>query len=277
MTLRTLCLFLLAVTTVLSCDNDAADATSSSATDPIVATPDPEPAATSVAPTVLVPWVDQLNMRDEPSTSGKVVAKLPIRSELTVTGNESEKAETIVLRGVAYTDRWYEVMTTDDQKGWVFGGAVRNPDEIKGNAPLNDKQINFPIFGAYNLDKWDLIQPATTTAGGDAETVTTKYRDDRGQILTIEKTTVGEYGYTDRYVLESGQDYLKVRELTFTTNLGDPDGTHELTERVEDYLNSEVYVRSQQIDKHYMSLNAYPRMVRGEWQKKPLTGVPEEN
>ena len=265
-------LFVLLLPLAFACNNDRTTTKTEGITPESSDPQRPEEPTTSVAPTVLQPWVDQLNMRDKPSTSGKVIAKLPIRSELTVTGNESDREETIVLRGVAYTDRWYEVMTTDDQTGWVFGGAVRHPDEIKGNKEPNDQRIDFPIFGVYDLTKWELTQPTTTTTGGDATTETTIYKDDTGQRLTIEKTSVGEYGYSERYVVESGQDFVKVRELDFTVDL-DGNNQHELTETVDDYLNSKRYVRSQTINKHFMQLNARPRMARGAWTIEPLTGT----
>jgi hypothetical protein len=102
----------------------------------------------------LYTWVDRLNIRQTPALSGEVVANVAKNVGLEFTGEQAEKLETIVLRGVAYQDTWLKVITPDGKEGWVFGGAVRREGEPKGNGPITDTEFDFPIFGKYDLSEW---------------------------------------------------------------------------------------------------------------------------
>jgi len=86
---------------------------------------------------ILYTWVDGLNVRDQPSTKGNTVARVKPNEPLTFTGEQSPKAETIVLRGVAYHEPWLKITTADRKDGWVYGGAVKLKDQLKGNASLS--------------------------------------------------------------------------------------------------------------------------------------------
>lgn len=206
-------------------------------------------------------WVDRLNIRDAANTSGKRVAAATEQDVLEFTGKKTEKTETIVLRGVAYNEPWLKVRTNDGKEGWVFGGAVKREGEEKGNDPISDGQFFFPHFGRFDLSTWEKTS-SVDKSGGDAETDVSTYTKG-GRILEIEKTDVGEYGYTRRYkLMESSGKVLKARAFAFEGN-----GLNELKETVNIYTSNppKKYVRTQKLDKHYMQLGSRPVMVNGTW------------
>ena len=99
-------------------------------------------------------WVDKLNVRNKPTTKGKVISSVRSKDAMLFTGEISDDFETIVLRGVAYYEPWLRVKIPDGQTGWVFGGAVKQIDEEKGNNPISDTNFTFPYFGKYNMENW---------------------------------------------------------------------------------------------------------------------------
>lgn len=259
-------LTLLLAVTFTACNGDQSsgpeETTPSTATAPAAAPPKeaepPSPADDNIRYT----WVDQLNVRDQPNTNGKVVARVKPNEPLTPTGETSPEPETIVLRGVAYDEPWYRITTADGKNGWVFGGAIKAKDEIKGNAVRSPTRIDFPVFGEYDLTKWLKTKAAMTENGGDAEIKTSVYTSDN-QELTVTKISTGEYGYSRIYRLTDGSgNLLKERRFSFST---DP---NMITEEVVDHTDipAKRYTRMQKIDKHFMQLNDLPLMARGEWK-----------
>lgn len=221
--------------------------------------PKPGSAESFSAGDLLYPWVDQLNVRETPSTSAKKTGTARKGQPVTVSGEKTDKKETIVLRGVAYDDYWIKVTTSDKTEGWVFAAALRREGEYKGNEVISDTRFNFQAFGEYDLSQWQK-QAAEESAGGDAETTTTVYqKGDR--VLEITHTELGDYGYINSYKLMSDSgELLKERELTFEV---DPELL--LRETVTDHLAGQRYVRSQPMSQHFMQLNARPLMATGEW------------
>jgi hypothetical protein len=213
-------------------------------------------------------WVDQLNVRDLPSTKGKVVARVKPNEPLTLTGETSPKPETIVLRGVAYYEPWFRVTTADKKDGWVFGGAVKRTDESKGTPVTKAKEVSFPAFGYYDLTDWS-EDPKSMVEEGDAETTTQTFVSPEKLVLRIVSVNMGDYGYSHEYSLgDADGNLFKKRTFTFAADLGDM----VMTEEVEDYTDipAKRYIRSQEVDKHFMQLNALPQMASGEWRTERI-------
>jgi len=213
---------------------------------------------------ILTAWVDKLNIRTKPNTKAKVVTTVNKNELLTFSGEQSDKIETIVLRGVAYDEPWLKIQTEDAKEGWVFGGAVKPRLEKKGNAIIDEENFNFPKFGDFILKDWKK-QPTKELSEGDAETTISTYTIG-SQILEITKTDVGEYGYYRTYKLMNNfREMIKKRELSFMVDLDD----RTLTETVIYYKSNPMrrFTRSQKMEKHFMQLNALPMMVKGEWSE----------
>lgn len=264
MLLRLFIVFLFCAT-FFACAGEA----DSKTTVPPVETPDVPVPGTSgesdkpAADDQLYPWVNNVNVRDQPNTSGKRVARIPEGEALTWTGKTSAETETVVLRGAAYSEPWYEVKTKDGTIGWVHGGTVRRENEKKGNPIVSETKLMFPYFGRYDLTEWE-ARGDETTEEGDATTRTRIYYKD-GQTMTITETSVGEYGYQNEYVITDVEDRVILeRELAF-----DAVDDFTLTETVTNHLQNpaESYVRSQQLDVHPLQLGANPQLVNGEWKQ----------
>ena len=80
----------------------------------------PEPTVTK-----LYAWVDNLNLRSEPTTKSEIVAEIKEGTQLTFLNEKTEYTERINLRGQLYNEPWLKVKTPDGKEAWVFGGAVK--------------------------------------------------------------------------------------------------------------------------------------------------------
>lgn len=245
--------------------SDAPDAEMTLPTSPPVTEDTPPVSPTGTAPLTggdeLFPWVDGVNVRRSSSTDAKRVARVLEGEALTYTGNKSANKETIVLRGVAYKEPWYEVMTKDNVKGWIFGGAVRQKDEQKGNKPPSDTKLYFPYFGTYDLSEWTKKSDETTEEG-DATTRLAVYTSD-GKTMTITETSVGEYGYTNKHTITDPEGTMMLeRTFEFETT-----PNFRVVETVDNRIQepAERHVREQELDKHYIMLKDQPVMANGPW------------
>lgn len=97
-------------------------------------------------------WVDNLNLRDQPSTSAKVIATVQPKDALQLTGEFTGEWSTITLRGTTFSAPWIKVTTPDGKAGWVFEGAVqkasiRNAKVIGNLSATNDQSDKCPLVG----------------------------------------------------------------------------------------------------------------------------------
>ncbi len=214
-------------------------------------------------------WVDNINIRETFHIKGKVIGTYTSEDALEYTGITSNVKDLIVLRGVAYDENWLKVVTKDNKKGWVFGGAVKQEGDEKGNGIITQDVFDFPHFGSFDLTSWTDLGVVKSEAG-DAETSTFRYMKNN-QILEIEKTNVGEYGYYYTYRLMDAKNKLqKERKFGFTAGMGNNGTMMELSETVKDYDSKKQYERQQMLTKHFMQLNARPEMVNGVWKEIAL-------
>ena len=64
--------------------------------------------------------IDNLNVREEPSLTGKKIGKLKKRDEITLYEQSNSIDE---IDGEK--NPWYKVKVTENEYGWVYGGYVR--------------------------------------------------------------------------------------------------------------------------------------------------------
>ena len=229
----------------------------------------PAPAPTMAplaAGDLLYPWVDGVNVRERPSTTGKRVARVLENEAVTYAGEASKTEESVLLRGVEYREPWYKVTTRDDVTGWIFGGTVRREGEKKGNAAPSAIKLAYPYFGTYDLATWEQL-PNVANSGGDATSVIQTYRQD-GKEMTIDRTDLGDYGYTHTFTLRDPDgDVMLERNLRYST-----DGGRMLTETVVNRMGDTPveYSRSQKIQGAYYSFDDGPDRVNGAWTSRSL-------
>ena len=218
-------------------------------------------------------WVDKLNIRNQASIKGKVLTSVNSADALELTKAKSEKMQTIVLRGVAYQDYWYQVRTLDGQAGWVFGGAVKQKNEQKGNAVLTKEKFDFPYFGAFDLSEWKKLKDEDVGSEEVDGTLTTYQKG--GKRLEIEQWSMGEMGFGYRHVLvdtDASNPILKERSISFSPGF---DQANTITELVKDFTQNPPvqYSRVQEINVSLYDLKPFPLMVLGTWKEEM---VPEE-
>ncbi|MCI4667106.1 MAG: SH3 domain-containing protein [Bacteroidia bacterium] len=240
---------------VSSCGNTESEKDSPSKT---------EPKAANVSPNVVYPWVDKLNVRENPDTKAKVIATITSEDGLTLLGEVSKEKDLIVLRGVAYEENWVKVKMDDGKEGWVFGGTVKKKGEEKGNALITDSKFSFPYFGEFDLGEWEKTA-SKEDVGGDAEIAESTYKKG-DQSLVIAEHNLGEYGFTNYQTLKGADGkILKERRFSYATDIQ----PNEIEEEVIDFSQKPAvkYMRKQKVYSPFFSLNAWPVMARGIWTK----------
>jgi len=251
MLLRSLALFLLSAT-FLACGGES---TPKAPLDPVEVPPapplNPSEDEEIASGDQLYPWVNNVNVRDRPTTEGKRVARIPEGEPLTWTGEKS-----------GYP---YKVTTQDEIIGWVHGGTVKRAGEEKGNPPVSKTLIAFPYFGTYDLSEWEQM-PDVARSGGDATTVIQTYKKD-GQELTIERTDVGEYGYTHIYTLYDVEK-KKILEREFSLSHQDDGQETEtiLTESVTNNIESPSVTRVRKQNLGQGPIGGEPTRAIGDWR-----------
>ncbi len=216
-------------------------------------------------------WVDNLNLRDQAGTEGKVIATLKNGDALELTATKSQKMETLVIRGVAYPDYWYKARTADGKEGWVFGGAVKQENEPKGNDNITQENFDFPYFGKFDLSGWSKTEKVDISEDEESDRTLVSYNKG-DQIVKIEEWSMGEMGYGYRYLLQDGNEedlILKEREISFSPGFDQP---NTLTEIVKDFTQNppKQYLRTQEIDVSRYDLKPFPLMALGSWQEEML-------
>ena len=211
-------------------------------------------------------WVDNFNIRNEANADAEIVVEIQPKDVLMLTGNTSEKKESIVLRGALYEDYWVEVKTEAGKQGWVFAGAIKKENEKKGNAEITDTKFSFENFGDYDLSKLTLIS-TEDSSGGDAEGETLVYGippNDQldGPSLAITRTSLGEYGYSVTHQLR-GQNgrVIKTRNFNFSNDV------REISVEIIPGPNypKRIYSKVQKINVSSFGLKSKPILVLGEW------------
>lgn len=272
MTMNRLLLGLFSLFLLLAACGPAEQPATEEATPPVETFPAPAPAPAKEvqgplkAGDELETWVDRINIRESASTAAKVVARIPNGEPMKFTGEQSGKKDVILLRSVVYEEPWLQVTTKDGQEGWVFGGAVKRPDEQKGNQVITATNLDFPYFGRYDLSDWKALDTASES-GGDAESNTKRYQKG-AQIMSIRETDMGDYGYSYNYqLMDVEKRVLLERELSFQADMD-----MLLTETVTNHIESPAveYKRSENLSKHPAQLGGRPLLVSGEWMKSEL-------
>jgi len=82
-----------------------------------------EPAPPAI--TEIYAWVNELRMREEPTTNSPIVVTLKEGEPLDYAGEKSDFTEKISLRGTLFNEPWLKVSTKSGKEGWVFGGGVK--------------------------------------------------------------------------------------------------------------------------------------------------------
>lgn len=209
----------------------------------------------------LTAWVDLLNVRAEPNTSGKIVTSLRENASVIYTGERTDEVHTLELRGSSFEEPWLKIRTADGQEGWVFGGAVQRAGENKG---VQRSSMSIGELAKLEMSQWTQTNE-WISGGGDAENVTTIYK--KGDLtLSIQKTEVGEYGYSRTYDLYNKNYQLIKRRFV------DWSGDHpsfSLTETITDLESTPAKVssRSQAFNKHFFQLKPRPEAVKGDFQE----------
>ncbi|WP_034058320.1 SH3 domain-containing protein [Lacinutrix jangbogonensis] len=210
---------------------------------------------------LLFSWVDNLNIRSEPNSKSNAIAVVNKDDALTFTGETSDEKEIIVLRSLSYNEFWLKVVF-NNKEGWVFGGAVKYKDEIKGNDIIDDTHLNFQHFGTFNLKEWEKINKSEES-GGDYMGEFVSYKKGN-QILKVENSDLGDYGYGRKHQLFQGEKLLRERDFSFSAD----EGIMKLKETVKIYTSNppKQFSRNQNLDKHFGQLNALPMLVNGVWK-----------
>lgn len=212
----------------------------------------------------LIAWVDLLNVRAEPATNAKVVATLRENASVIFTGERSDELLKLDLRGQTFEEPWLKVITSNGEEGWIFGGAVKRQGEDKG---VKRSSMSIGELTQLQLQQWTK-ESEWKSGAGDAENVTTLYTKE-GLTLAVQKTEVGEYGYSRTYELFN-KDYQLIKKRTLSW---ESDPSFVLKEIVIDLETApaKTYTRSQVFQQHFFQLKPRPETVKGKLEEGTLS------
>ena len=74
--------------------------------------------------TPLYVTLENLNMRDKPSLSGKIVDRLKLFDEVTFLNEVTDFRQEIKLGEITAYEPWVKVKTDEGKEGWVYGAGV---------------------------------------------------------------------------------------------------------------------------------------------------------
>lgn len=118
-------ILLIIIILFFSC-KDSSNSNSSTTSPNVAATTDTlakEPAKPAISE--IYTWVNELRMREEPTTNSPIVITLKEGEPLDYAGERSDFTEKISLRGTLFDEPWLKVTTKSGKEGWVYGGGVK--------------------------------------------------------------------------------------------------------------------------------------------------------
>ena len=74
--------------------------------------------------TPLYVTLENLNVRDKPSLSGKIVGRLKLFDEVTFLNEVTDFRQEIKLGEISAYEPWVKVKTDEGKEGWVYGAGV---------------------------------------------------------------------------------------------------------------------------------------------------------
>ena len=102
---------------------------------------------------LLVVSVTELNVRQNPSDTSKILFQLTEGESVYDLNEKSEKKDTFFMNNVKIADNWVKVSTITGIEGWVFGGGVTKFEKYPENTFLVSKTEEFQNKSLLDLQK----------------------------------------------------------------------------------------------------------------------------
>lgn len=115
---------------------------------------------TKIEAELFSPFVDVLNLRENPDMNAKVISNIKLGEVVCYEGERSEHTSTVDFNGEKITDTWIKVKTQTGIIGWVWSGFMmplmkyKNPlVKISTLIPVMNKQISIKITKEEVINK----------------------------------------------------------------------------------------------------------------------------
>lgn len=102
---------------------------------------------------LLVVSVSDLNVRQTPSDTSKILFQLTEGESVYDLNEKSEKKDTFFMNNVKIADNWIKVKTITGIEGWVFGGGVAKFEKYPENKFMINITEEFQNVGIFDLQK----------------------------------------------------------------------------------------------------------------------------
>lgn len=103
--------------------------------------------------TILVVSVSDLNVRQNPSDTSKIIFQLTEGQSVYDLNEKSEKKDTFFMNDVKIADNWIKISTITGIEGWVFGGGVTKFEKYPENTFLVNQTEEFQNKSFFELQK----------------------------------------------------------------------------------------------------------------------------
>ena len=96
-------------------------------------------------------WVDKLRLREKADTRSEIIQELDEGEAILYLNEKSNHTEKINLRGEIFDEPWLKVKTSENNIGWVYGGAIRYEKPVfdLSPSPYNSCYISFAASKNY--------------------------------------------------------------------------------------------------------------------------------
>ncbi len=99
-------------------------------------------------------WVDKLRLRKTPDTKSEIIQDLDEGETVWFLNEKSAFKEKINLRGIIYDEPWLKVKTTENNIGWVYGGAIKFEKPVFEYAPSPYEKCVSAFVESKNNEKY---------------------------------------------------------------------------------------------------------------------------
>ncbi len=218
----------------------------------------------------LITTVDNLTMRNRPSTDGDFVTRIPEGDSLVYLNEQSSDWLNFKLRGKYFHEPWLKVeILKSGKKGWVFGGGVRFDSYLREEVKRYSTELSAERF--KEDVRWEGTLPTdwTTASIDDSKDFKTFLIHFREWVVNDDAEKISKHLDYPVDPIYSRSQFMDNYERIFDDSLRRvlfQQPLHRIFRNAQGAMigDGEIWFRKKDGDYKITALNAYAKRVKGE-------------